>query len=83
MKANQPFTECEQEDFVELLKSINPEVKPISAQTVKRAIISTFEEKISEIKSRLRKVTSKFAFTIDCLDIKKLYTFYGRKSSFY
>lgn len=75
INSDQPFCECQQEDFVELLKSLNPEAKHFSAQTVKRDIMKKFEECVAETKIRLSKVSSKFAFTVDAWTSKNVLPF--------
>lgn len=73
--SNQPFTECEQEYFLKMIKTLNPIATTMSDQTVKRDIMKLFEERVAVIKSILSKVSSKFSFTIDAWTSKNVIAF--------
>lgn len=75
INSDQPFCTCQQEDFVELLKNLNPEAAALSAQTVKRDIMKKFEESLAKVKDRLSKVSSKIAFTVDAWTSKNVLPF--------
>ncbi|KAG4066329.1 hypothetical protein HA402_000553 [Bradysia odoriphaga] len=62
---NQPFSEVEQETFLEMIKILNPAAITISSPTVKRDIIKKFEEKVKVMIAHLKKVPGKISFTID------------------
>lgn len=50
---NQPFTEVEQEAFLEVIQTLNPDAVTVSSQTVKRDIIQKFQAKVEEVKLSL------------------------------
>lgn len=58
-----------------MIKTLNPDATSLSAQTVKRDIIKKFDESVAEIKTRLSKVSSKFAFTVDAWTSKNVLQF--------
>ncbi|KAG4074092.1 hypothetical protein HA402_014297 [Bradysia odoriphaga] len=75
LMSNQPFTECEEEYFLKMIKTLNPTATTISDQTVKRDIMKLFEERIVVIKSILSKVPGKLSFTIDAWTSKNVIAF--------
>lgn len=64
INSDQPFCSCQQDDFVNLIKSLNREAATLSAQTVKRDIMKKFDESTADKKKRLSEVSGKFAFTV-------------------
>lgn len=75
MTCNQPFTEAEQEDFLELIQTLNPDAVTISSETVKRDILKKFEEKVKEVKLSLSKIPGKISFTVDAWTSKNILPF--------
>ncbi|KAJ6643914.1 putative AC transposase [Pseudolycoriella hygida] len=72
---NQPFTEVEQESFLEMIAILNPAAITISSTTVKRDIIAKFEEKVKEMVAYLKEVPGKLSFTIDAWTSKNVLPF--------
>lgn len=62
---DQPFTEPQQEAFVELIHTLNPNAQVISDKTVRADIIETYEEKFSELKDLLAQIPGKMSITLD------------------
>lgn len=75
MTCNQPFSEVEQEAFLEMIKILNPAAITISSSTVKRDIIKKFEEKVKVMTAHLKKVPGKISFTIDAWTSKNFLPF--------
>ncbi len=75
MVCNQPFTEVEQETFLEMVQILNPAAVTISSSTVKRDIIEKFEEKVKNMVAYLKKVPGKISFTIDAWTSKNVLPF--------
>jgi hypothetical protein len=66
IKNDQPFTEVESTGFKQLLTLFKPNLSIISADTVKRRIMSNFEVKQSEMRVLFENLDSKVSFTTDC-----------------
>ncbi|KAJ6636944.1 Zinc finger BED domain-containing protein DAYSLEEPER, partial [Pseudolycoriella hygida] len=62
---NQPFTEVEQQAFLNMIHILNPAAITISSSTVKRDIMKKFEEKVRNMVAHLKNVPGKISFTID------------------
>lgn len=75
MVCNQPFTEVEQEAFLEMIKILNPAAITISSSTVKRDIMKKFEEKTKYMIAYLKKVPGKMSFTLDAWTSKNFIPF--------
>lgn len=73
--SSQPFSECEQEYFLKMIKTLNPAAVTISDQTVKRDIMKLFSERVEVIKLMLSKVPGKLSFTIDAWTSKNVIAF--------
>lgn len=73
--SDQPFSECEEEYFLKMIKALNPAATTISDQTVKPDIMKLFEERIETIKLMLSKVPGKLSFTIDAWTSKNFIPF--------
>lgn len=63
--SDQPFSECTNEYFMELIDTLNPDAEIISDTTVKRDLMALFSGKVSEIKAKLKEAPGKFSFTLD------------------
>lgn len=63
--SDQPFTEPEQKDFVELVKSLNPEAVLISDKTVRADIIEKYEEKLETVKDLVTTIPGKLSISLD------------------
>lgn len=72
---NQPFTEVEQEAFLEMVKTLNPQAESISDSTMKRDLMATYLKKVEEIKEHLKKVPGKISFTVDAWTSKNMLPF--------
>lgn len=75
LMSDQPFSECEVEYFLEMIKTLNPDAVTISKETVKRDIIKKFETMFKEIKLKLSKSPGKFSFTLDAWTSKNVLPF--------
>lgn len=73
--SDQPFCECSNSYFLDMLASLNPEAKSISKTTVKRDIMELFTAKVHEIKLKLGKAPGKFSFTLDAWTSKNALPF--------
>ncbi|KAJ6636741.1 PiggyBac transposable element-derived protein 2, partial [Pseudolycoriella hygida] len=62
---DQPFTEPQQQSFVELVQSLNPNAELISDKTVRADIIATYEEMLGELKASLCKIPGKISISLD------------------
>lgn len=62
---DQPFTEPQQQTFVELVHSLNPDAKLISDKTVKDDIMETYLEKLEHVKRLLSQVSGKISISQD------------------
>lgn len=72
---NQPFTEVEQESFLEMIQILNPAAETISSSTVKRDVIKKFQEKVKVMIAYLKKIPGKISFTIDAWTSKNVLPF--------
>ena len=54
IKCNQPFTEPEQESFVHMIDSLNPQAKTMSADTIKNDVVSMYESKVEILRQELK-----------------------------
>lgn len=73
--SDQPFTEAKQEEFVEMINSLNPSAELISDKTVKRDLIAKYLEKVEEIKLLISEVPGKYSFTVDAWTSKNVHPF--------
>lgn len=73
--SDQPFSECEVESFLEMIKILNPDAVSVCKETVKRDIIKKFQELVKEIKLKLSKSPGKFSFTLDAWTSKNVIPF--------
>jgi hypothetical protein len=84
VKDDQPFTQLQSKDFIRILTLLKPNVKVISADTVKRRIMAEFEVKQNELKNLLINLDSninyKVSFTTDCWTSSNNIAFMGRNS---
>jgi hypothetical protein len=74
---DQPFTEVESESFRKLLKLLNPNLKILSANTVKRRILGMFQSKQLERKQIYEDLDCKVSFTTDCWTSPNMIAFIG------
>lgn len=75
MTCNQPFSEVEQEAFLEMVKTLNPQAESISDSTMKRDLMAAYLKKVEEIKEYLKKVPGKISFTVDAWTSKNVLPF--------
>lgn len=73
--SNQPFTEAQQEEFVEMVHLLNPSAELISDKTVKRDLMAKYLEKVEELKILISEVPGKFSFTVDAWTSKNIHPF--------
>lgn len=63
--SDQPFTEPQQQSFVELVRSLNHNAKLISDKTVKADIMETYLEKLENVKTLLCQNAGKLSISLD------------------
>lgn len=63
--SDQPFTEPQQETFVELIRTLNQNAQVISDKTVRADIVEIYEEKFEEVKGFLAQITGKVSISLD------------------
>lgn len=73
--SNQPFTEVQQKEFVEMIHLLNPGAELISDKTVRRDLMSKYLEKVEEVKLLISQVPGKFSFTVDGWTSKNIHPF--------
>lgn len=79
---DQPFSETQQEAFIDMINTLNPKAKVISPTTLKRDLIATFRVKLEEVRSRMSVVPGKISFTIDGWTSKNVLSFVSIRSHF-
>lgn len=62
---DQPFTEPQQWAFVEVVKALSPDAEIISDKAVRSDILSTYQEKLENIKDQVSHILGKISITID------------------
>ena len=60
------FTVVEKTNFISFIHSLNPNIKVLTADTIKNKIISFYETDKEKIKTILQDVSGKIFFTTDC-----------------
>lgn len=73
--SNQPFTEAQQNEFVEMVHLLNPAAELISDKTVKRDLMAKYIKKVEEIKLVISQAPGKFSFTVDGWTSKNVHPF--------
>lgn len=73
--SNQPFTEAQQKEFVEMVHLLNPTAELISDKTVKRDLMAKFLQKVEEIKLLISQAPGKTSFTVDAWTSKNVHPF--------
>lgn len=79
---DQPFTETQEEAFIDMINSLNPDAKVISPTTLKRDLVSTFAVKLEEAKARMNAAPGKISFTMDGWTSKNVLSFVSIRSHF-
>lgn len=54
VNSNQPFTEIEQDSFLELISTLNPFAETISDSTLKRDLVKKYDDMAVEIKEYIK-----------------------------
>ncbi len=65
----------EEDEFIELIKSVNPDAEIPSDKTMKRDLMARYLEKIDEIKELLKGVPGKISITLDMWSSKNVLPF--------
>lgn len=73
--SNQPFSEAQQAEFVEMVNLLNPAAELISDKTVKRDLIAKYLQKVEELKLLISEVPGRFSFTVDAWTSKNIHPF--------
>lgn len=74
---DQPFTEVESESFRTLLTLLKPNIKILSADTIKRRILGLFQSKQFEMEETFNALDCKVSFTTDCWTSPNMIAFMG------
>ena len=74
---DQPFTEVESESFRKLPKLLKPNLKIVSADTIRRRIFAKFDGKSKERKKIYQDLDCKVSFTTDCWTSPNTIAFMG------
>ena len=74
---DQPFTAVESESFRKLLKLLKPNLKIVSADTIRRRINDKFQKKINDMKKLYESLDCKVSFTTDCWTSPNMIAFMG------
>lgn len=62
--SSQPFSVVEEDEFIELIRSLNPTAELVSDKTIKADLMATYLEKVEEIKQLLKGVPGKISVTM-------------------
>lgn len=81
--SDQPFTEPQQESFVELVRSLNPEAVLISDKTVRADIIETYEEKLNVVKDLVSQIPGKISISHDGWTSRNILPFMAIRGHWY
>lgn len=74
---DQPFTEPQQEAFVELIHTLNPNAETISDKTVRADVMAAYEEKLNNLKAMVAEIPGKISITMDGWSSKNSLSFLG------
>lgn len=73
--SNQPFSVVEEDEFIELIRSLNPSAELMSDKTVREDVMATYRDKVEEIKRHLKGVPGKISITMDMWSSKNVLPF--------
>lgn len=65
IECNQPFTGPQQNAFVALIRTLNPDAQTVTDKTVKADLMAVYKQKISELKTEVTNVPGKISITMD------------------
>ncbi|KAJ6640352.1 Zinc finger BED domain-containing protein RICESLEEPER 2 [Pseudolycoriella hygida] len=80
---DQPFTEPQQQSFVELVHSLNPDAKLITDKTVKADILETYEAKLEDLKVLLSQIPGKLSISLDGWTSRNILPFLAIRGHWY
>lgn len=72
---DQPYTEPQQQSFIDMIKTLNPEAQTISDKTVHADLMNTFEIKFMQMKNEVNAVPGKISITLDLWTSKNFLSF--------
>ncbi len=72
---DQPYTEPQQQSFIDMIKTLNPEAQTISDKTVHADLMTTFEIKFMQMKNEVNAVPGKISITLDLWTSKNFLSF--------
>lgn len=72
---NQPFTEPQQEAFIAVIRTLNPEASVISDKTVKSDLLAEYAHKLNVLKTEVAAVPGKISITMDAWTSKNVLSF--------
>lgn len=75
--SDQPFSETQQNEFVELIKSLNPEAVLISDKTVRADIMKKYEEKLETVKNLATGIPGKLSISCDGWTSRNILPFFA------
>lgn len=73
--SNQPFSVVEEEEFAEMIDTLNPSAELMTRNTVKADIMATYWEKIEKIKTELKTIPGKMSVSLDIWTSKNVIPF--------
>ncbi len=75
VSTSEPFSVVEEEEFVQLIKTLNPAAELLSDQTIKSDVMELYLQKIDGIKKILKDVPGKLSITMDIWTSKNMLSF--------
>lgn len=63
--SDEPFSTVQEQAFIDMVKTLNPDAKLYSDKTVRSDLMDTFNEKFTELKEKLKSVPGKMSITMD------------------
>lgn len=75
IECDQAFTAPQQNSFLELVNSLNPNAKTVSSTTLKRDLKKKYSEKFEKVKSMVMDIPGKISFTTDGWTSRNIFPF--------
>lgn len=80
--SDQPFTEVQNEAFLNMLQTLNPDAKSVSDKTIKRDTMAAFSLEFEKTKLRMKEVPGKISFTMDGWTSRNVLAFVAIRAHF-
>lgn len=65
IECNQPFTEPQQDAFVALIRTLNPDTVVVSNVTIKNDLLAAYAAALNDLKAEIAKIPGKISITMD------------------